>query len=321
MGGRGHNGLATLLAPKTARFSGFLLQDGQPPRASNLPRSNQGKFLLKKVDVNVTQARKLATSTRKKNRRQNIFLIPISVGLAFLLWYLLAWLGDFPPFILPAPQLVLLRAFEVLVDGRLLRHSAITLGEVLAGLALGVSAATALGYLLAQSRAVERFLAPYIVASQSVPIVAIAPLLVIWFGPGLLSKVMICALIVFFPVLVNTIVGLRGVPEDLRDLMRSLQATRWQTFTYLEVPAALPVFLGGLRIGATLAVIGAVVGEFVGADQGLGFLINVARGQFDTALVFVAVFTLVVMAMSLYGIVVLIETRLLSWQERPENGK
>jgi NitT/TauT family transport system permease protein len=147
--------------------------------------------------------------------------------------------------------------------------------------------------------------------------VAIAPLLVIWFGPGLFSKVLICALIVFFPVLINTIVGLRSVPDELRDLMRSLQATSWQTFQYLEVPYALPVFLGGLRIGATLAVIGAVVGEFVGADRGLGFLINIGRGQYDTALVFVAIFTLVGMALALYGLVVLVETRLLSWQQRP----
>jgi NitT/TauT family transport system permease protein len=184
-----------------------------------------------------------------------------------------------------------------------------------------VIAATALGYFLARSRTFERLLAPYIVASQSVPVVAIAPLLVIWFGPHLLSKVLICALIVFFPVLVNTIVGLRSVPEELHELMRSLQSSRWQTFTYLEVPAALPVFLGGLRIGATLAVIGAVVGEFVGADRGLGFLINVGKGQYDTALVFVAVFTLVAMAMALYGLVVGLEKRLLSWQQRPEEDR
>ena len=166
-------------------------------------------------------------------------------------------------------------------------------------------------------RTFERIFAPYIVASQSVPVVAIAPLLVIWFGPGLRSKVLICALIVFFPVLINTIVGLRSVPDELRDLMRSLQATSWQTFQYLEVPSSLPVFLGGVRIGATLAVIGAVVGEFVGADRGLGFLINIGRGQYDTALVFVAIFTLVAMALALYGLVVLVETRLLSWQQRP----
>jgi NitT/TauT family transport system permease protein len=241
--------------------------------------------------------------------------VPLSVLLSLLLWELVTRLGDFPAFILPPPTLVWTRLGQVIGDGSLLRHALVTVGEVIAGLALGVSVATALGYLLAKSPAVERLVSPYVVASQSVPIVAIAPLLVIWFGPGLFSKVLICALIVFFPVLVNTIVGLRSVPDDLRDLMRSLQATRWQTFRLLEVPAALPVFLGGLRIGATLAVIGAVVGEFVGADRGLGFMINRARGQYDTALVFVAVLTLVAMAMALYGLVVLLEIRLLTWRE------
>jgi NitT/TauT family transport system permease protein len=246
-----------------------------------------------------------------------VLLVPVSLLAALALWELAARLGNFPAFILPSPGMVWARLVQVLGDGTLARHFLFTLAEVLTGLALGAIAATSLGYLLAKSLPLERLLSPYIVASQSVPIVAIAPLLVIWFGPGPLSKVLICALIVFFPVLVNTVVGLRSVEEDLRDLMRSLRATRWQTFRLLEAPGALPVFLGGLRIGATLAVIGAVVGEFVGADRGLGFLINRARGQYDTALVFVAVLSLVAMAMSLYGLVVLMEANLLSWRERP----
>ena len=135
------------------------------------------------------------------------------------------------------------------------------------------------------------------------------------FGPGIFSKILICALIVFFPVLVNIVVGMRAVPENLRDLMRSMRADRWQTLRLLELPAALPVLLGGLRIGATLSVIGAVVGELVGANRGLGFLINVGRGQYDTALVFVGVFTLVILALSLYGIVLWLEKHLLRWQE------
>ena len=255
---------------------------------------------------------------RRSLRGWQAYLVPLSLVLALILWELVVRMANFPAFILPSPGLVWTRFWQVMRDGSLLRHSLITLFEVLAGLALGVSAATCLGYLLAKSRAIERLLSPYIVASQAVPIVAIAPLLVIWCPPGLLSKVLICALIVFFPVLVNTMFGLRSVPEELRDLMRSLQASRWQTFSLLEMPAALPAFLGGLRIGATLAVIGAVVGEFVGADRGLGFVINLARGQFDTALVFVAVLTLVAMALVLYGLVTLLEARLLSWRQRPE---
>jgi len=251
-------------------------------------------------------------------QRNQAIVIPVSLVIALIFWETVVRIGDFPSFILPPPGLVWLRFWQVLRDGSLLRNILVTLGEVVAGLFLGVSVATTLGYLLAKSPVVERLLSPYVIASQSIPIVAIAPLLVIWFGPGLFSKILICSLIVFFPVLVNTIVGLRTVPEDLYDLMRSLQSTRWQTFRLLEVPGALPVFLGGLRIGATLSVIGAVVGEFIGADRGLGFMINRARGQYDTALVFVTVFTLVVMAMSLYGMVVLLELRLLSWKDRSE---
>ena len=229
-------------------------------------------------------------------------------------WEILVRLMSLPAFILPSPAQVGVRFLRAISDGTLLRHTAATLLEVLAGLAAGVFFATLLGYLLSKSRLLENFLQPYLVASQAVPTVAIAPLLVIWFGPGIFSKVLICSLIVFFPVLVNTVVGLRAVPDNLRDLMCSLRASRVQTLRLLELPAALPVLLGGLRIGAALSVIGAVVGELVGADRGLGFLINVGRGQYDTALVFVGIFTLIAMALALYGAVILLERRLLRWQ-------
>jgi len=271
--------------------------------------------------VNTVRNEKSSTLSIRRPMRLRLIVVPLSVIVAFVGWEMLARLGDFPTFLLPSPANVWDKFLQVAGNGVLTRHLLYTLAEVLAGLALGVSVATVSGYILAKSPTVERLMSPYIVASQAVPIVAIAPLLVIWFGPGVLSKVLICALIVFFPVLVNTIVGVRSVPDELHDLMRSLNATRWQNIKLLEVPAALPVFLGGLRIGATLAVIGAVVGEFVGADRGLGFLINRARGQYDTALVFVAILALVVLALSLYGFVTLIESRLLSWQKRPERYK
>ncbi|MBF8284404.1 MAG: ABC transporter permease [Anaerolineales bacterium] len=246
--------------------------------------------------------------------RWSWLLLPGSVTAGLLIWEALVRVNGFPAFILPSPERVWARFLDVLNNGTLTRHTLITLSEVLAGLALGLAVASALGYVIAKSRSLERVLTPYIVASQSIPIVAIAPLLVIWLGSGLRSKVLICALIVFFPILINTVVGVRSVEPDLRDLMRSLKATRWQTFLKLELPAALPILLGGLKVGATLSVIGAVVGEFVGADRGLGFLINFGRGQYDTALVFVAVATLVVIAMSLYGLVALLERLLLNWK-------
>jgi len=244
------------------------------------------------------------------------FWIPlVTTLLALLGWEVLVRLSGLPAFILPSPLLVWERFLLALADGSLLRHTTVTLTEVLFGLLAGTTFATLGGYVIAKSRLFEKLVSPFLVASQAVPIVAIAPLLVIWFGPGIFSKVLICSLIVFFPVLVNTVVGLRAVPHSLYELMHSLRASRWQMLRYLEIPAALPIFLGGLRIGATLSVIGGVVGELIGANSGLGFLINVARGQYDTPLVFVAVFTLVALALSLYAIVILLEKQFLAWQE------
>jgi NitT/TauT family transport system permease protein len=239
----------------------------------------------------------------------------ISFATALLAWWLISRLTNLPAFILPSPGEVALRFWKAIIDGSLLANTLATLTEILLGLLAGTGVAVVLGYVIAKSRLFEQLVAPYLVATQAIPIVAIAPLLIIWLGPGLLSKILICALIVFFPVLVNTVVGLRAVPRPLHDLMGSLRATRTQTLRYLELPAALPILLGGLRIGATLSVIGAIVGELVGSNQGLGFLINVARGQYDTALVFVAVFMLILLALALYGLVAFAERKLLVWQQ------
>ncbi len=266
--------------------------------------------------MNLAHTRKVVFHTARRTPRR-MFRWGVSLFVVVALWWGVVRVFHFPPFILPTPWKVAQRGWEAVQDGSLLHHSWITLQEVLSGLALGAGLATLLGYVLAKSRRLERWLAPYLVASQSVPVVAIAPLLIIWFGTGMLAKTLICALIVFFPVLVNTVVGIRSVPEELRDLLRSLDATPWQMVRYLEIPASLPVLLGGLRIGATLSVIGAVVGEFVAADQGLGFLVNLARGRYDTPLVFVAVFTLIGMALALYGTVAWLERRLLAWQTPP----
>ena len=265
------------------------------------------QHLKNRIDVQALFGRQWYT-------RSHLLTAPIVILIFLGIWQAVVWFSDYPSFILPSPAEVATTLARTLTDGTLWRHARVTLSEIFAGLALGLITATVVGYALAKSPLLERLLAPYIVASQSVPVVAIAPLLVIWLGSGRLSKVMICALIVFFPVLVNTVIGIRTVEEDLRDLMRSLGSNRWQTFHMLEVPAALPVLLGGLKISVTLSVIGAVVGEFVGADQGLGFLINQARGLFNTSLVFVAVLALVVIALILYGIVMLLEMWLLRWR-------
>jgi NitT/TauT family transport system permease protein len=160
---------------------------------------------------------------------------------------------------------------------------------------------------------VERVLSPYLVAAQAVPILALAPLLDIWFGGGLLARVVICALIVFFPIAIATMVGIRSTDPLLDELLRSLGASGGQRTRLLEIPSALPVLFGGLRVGVTLAVIGAVVAEWAGASVGLGVLINIAnQGLFDTPLMFVALATLAIIGLAFYGLVVLVERRLVT---------
>lgn len=249
-----------------------------------------------------------------RRHRLELLLAPIVLVLVLLLWDGLVRWRDYPPFILPAPALVAHKLAVVIADGTLWYHAQITLWEIVGGLALGLTAATVLGYLLAKSHRMERILSPYLVASQAIPIIALAPLLIIWIKSPEMSKVLICALTIFFPTLINTIVGIRSVEPDLLSLMQSLQATRWQILRKLEVPAALPVLLGGLKIGVTLAVIGAVVAEFVGADRGLGFLVNLSRGILDTPLLFVALIALVIIAVTLYAAVSLLEHQLLAWK-------
>jgi NitT/TauT family transport system permease protein len=232
------------------------------------------------------------------------------------LWQLVTSLRLYPAFIIPPPIDVLNTLINGLRDGSLFYHASVTISQMLIGLGIGALVGVTLGYLLGKSALMENALSPIVLAFQSTPVVAYAPLLVIWFGSGPTSKVVTSALIVFFPVLMNTMIGIQSVPHALRDLMQALEASRWQTFTKLEVPAAMPALAGGLKIAATLSVIGAVVGEFVSANAGLGFLINLARSQYDTPLVITAMLALMAMARLLYGTATWFERRALAWRAR-----
>jgi NitT/TauT family transport system permease protein len=241
------------------------------------------------------------------------FLILIAV------WQLIVSLGGYDRFILPGPIDVWNQLRLVVADGRLFKHMLYTISEVLPGLFIGCMIAVPLGYLLAKSPLAERLLSPYLVASQAIPIIAIAPLLTIWIRSTYWSRVTVAVLVVFFPVAINIIAGMRNVPAELYDLMNSLQATKWQVFRKLELPAAMPILLAGLKVGATLSVIGALVGEFVQPkSQGLGYLLVTARHQFKTDLVFVVLLSLAFIALTMYGLVAVLEKRLLRW--RVANG-
>jgi NitT/TauT family transport system permease protein len=241
----------------------------------------------------------------------------LGAAAAFLLgWRLLVAIGDYPVFILPPPEVVGERLIRAWLQGTMLPHALATLSAIGWGLAVGAGLAIVTGYLLARSALAERLLSPYLVAAQATPILALAPLIALWFGTGLISKVIICSLIVFFPVAVATMVGIRSVDSRLLELGRSLRASRWQVFFHLELPAALPAILGGLRVGVTLAVIGAIVGEWAAPERGLGVLVLLARGSlFDIPLMFATLVTIALIGLALYLLVLLAERRLIgAWR-------
>jgi NitT/TauT family transport system permease protein len=227
-------------------------------------------------------------------------------------WAAIVAVFDYPPFILPGPLVVAERFVAAFTDGTFWPHLATTLVEVLLGLAVGGAVGVAIGYVLARSRLAGAVLSPYIVAAQSTPILALAPLIALWFGTGLGARVVICALIVFFPIAVSTMVGFRSVDRGLLEMGRSLRATAGQLLRTIEVPAALPQILGGFRIGVTLAVVGAIVAEWAGGERGLGVLINLARGSlFDIPLLFATLLLIAIVGVAMYAVVVAVEHRIL----------
>jgi NitT/TauT family transport system permease protein len=238
-------------------------------------------------------------------------IVPI-VGL--VLWYA-GTRDQAHAFAVATPMAVASQFAASVSDGSLLRNIGVTLAEIGFGLFFGIGTAFILGVLIAKSRLLEQAIGPYAIGFQAVPIVAIAPVLIRFLGPGVLTNGLISAFVVFFPMLVSTIVGLRSLDPVLRDMMVVLSATRWQIFTKLELPNALSTLFGGLKISMILAVVGAVVGEAISSDAGLGFMIYLARYTYDTSLVYVGIFTLAALSLILYEIVSRIERRMLRWQQ------
>jgi len=235
-------------------------------------------------------------------------LLSLSAGAFIVAWKAIVVVGGYPDYILPPPELVAHRAVTAIQNGTLQPHLAATLEEAVIGFAAGAVVAIAVGILLAKSLTAERVLSPYLVAAQAIPILALAPLVDIWFGSGLTARVVICALIVFFPIAIATIVGIRSTDPLLMEMARANGARPAEITRLLELPSALPVLFGGLRVGVTLAVVGAVVAEWAGASIGLGVLINIAdQGLFDTPLMFVALASLAVLGLTFYGLVLVAE--------------
>jgi NitT/TauT family transport system permease protein len=247
--------------------------------------------------------------------RPQVILIPL-VLVAFLgLWEWVVRRFDIPPFIAPAPSAVFAALAGGLRSRLFLEHFWVTLYETLAGFLIAAVGGVVIGAVIAQFRLVEQTFYPYLVALQTLPKIAIAPLIIVWFGFGISSKVVIASMVGFFPVLVNVIVGLKTVDQSKLDLMRSLNATRWQTFRLVKLPNALPFVFAGLDIAIVFSVLGAIVGEFVGAQRGLGNLILQFNFQLDIAAVFAVLILLSIMGVALHLIMQLIQKRVIFWAE------
>lgn len=241
------------------------------------------------------------------------------IGSALLLviflaaWQWLPGLFGIPAFIIPPASKVWEEFLYMLDNDRLVYHTAITALQVLAGFVLGVILGMVVGFVLGMSPTAEFMLSPYILALQIAPKVAFAPLFVIWFGYTVYPKILVAVLIVFFPVMINVLGAVRAIDPDIVRLARSFTASRIQVFWKIELPAAMPPFFAGLRIAATLAVIGVVVGELVGGNTGLGYLLTFGEGAGNTAMVFVAIILLTLIGILLYAVIVAIENRVLHY--------
>lgn len=226
-----------------------------------------------------------------------------------------AWLGV-PLYTAPAPSNIWRSLVNGLGSGLFIENGLYTLAQALMGFACAAVAGLVVGSLIAQSRFLERTLYPYLIAIQTTPKVAIAPLFIIWFGFGMTSKVIMAAVISFFPILVNVIAGLRSTDRQRIELMRSLRASRWQVFRMVQLPSAAPMIFAGLHIAIIFSVLGAIVGEFVGSRKGLGNLILQMNTNLDTAGVFAALVCLSAMGITLHLLMHALQKRVLFWAEQ-----
>jgi NitT/TauT family transport system permease protein len=231
-------------------------------------------------------------------------------------WEALCHVLRIPAFLLPTPSAVAMRLFDK--HDLYLFHTWITIYETTAGFFLAGIFGIVCAAIIVVIPRLRDIVMPLLLLAQLVPKVAVAPLLLIWFGYGLMPKVLIAFLVAFFPIVVNGASGLASVEPELLDLGSSLQASRWQTFWKFRVPSALPEIFSGMKIAVTLAIIGAIIGEFVGGNRGLGYLIIVANQELDTALAFAAIFLLSAVGIILYALIEVFERILLPWHAPPE---
>jgi NitT/TauT family transport system permease protein len=272
----------------------------------------------------ITSEKELLEQKKKKDNSFSEIIkkkaLPYLGILALLgVWEITVRLLDLPSYLLPAPSEIALEMIRKSQD--ILDHSWVTAYEMLMGYFLAIAVAIPLAIAITASPNFDRFITPILLFFQTVPKISLAPLFLVWFGVGIMPKILVAFLISFFPIIIDTAVGLRSISPDMIDLARSMGATRFQIFTRFRLPTSLPYLFSGLKVASTLAVVGAVVGEFVGADKGLGYLLLVANSNLLTALMFGAIFALTAQGLILFYLIQVLESWLIPWHITVRSGQ
>ena len=265
------------------------------------------------VHVHSRVSGKMSTHSRRLNGLVVRWLPPLLIVLAVLgAWEGYVHIFNVQQWLLPAPSVIAATIGDSI--GLLSRHTLVTLEEVLIGFGLALAGGIVLASGITLSRTAERAIYPFVIASQTIPIIAIAPLLLVWVGYGLATKIIVVALIAFFPIVVNTVDGMKSADPDVVNLMRTLGASRWQIFLKLQVPSSMPFLFSGIKIAIAVSVIGAVIGEWVGSSEGLGYLMIRSKPQFLTERVFAAITILSAMGVGLFVLVGVVEKLAIPWR-------
>ncbi|WP_010272847.1 ABC transporter permease [Paenibacillus senegalensis] len=247
----------------------------------------------------------------------------VALAVATFLLFLAVWQGyvslfNVPAHTLPGPGVFAQQFINYMTAGDMHTHIGTTLYEIFIGFLVGCVLGLIMGYILAKSPLLERLFTPYVVLAQTAPKISIAPLFLLWFGLGASSKIALVILVVFFPIMVNTVIGIRSVEKNMRDLLRILKANPWQRFISVEAPFSLPSIMSGVKVSTTYAITGAVIGEMIGAKAGLGYLVILGSETYNIGLILTAVLLLSVTGLILYLLTDFLEKKLLHWHESQE---
>lgn len=245
-------------------------------------------------------------------------LVVVTFILFIGLWQAYVSISHVPEHTLPSPYLFATEFMKYLTTGNIGVHIWATLYEIFVGFVIGCLGGLIFGYILAKSPLLERLFTPYILLAQTAPKISLAPLFLLWFGLGASSKIALVILVVFFPIMVNMVVGIRSVEKNMQDLLHILKANRWQRFISVEIPFSLPAIMSGVKVSTTYAITGAVIGEMIGAKEGLGYMVILGSETYNINLILTAVLLLSAMGLIFYLLSEFVEKKLLHWHESQE---